>query len=59
MKKLSELVLAVLSESVELLDDLSFWQSWVDELHFLEVVDVSGVEGFFDEGHGDLLLGLL
>jgi len=59
VKELSELVLAVLSNTVELLDDLFLWKRWVNELHFLQVVDDSGVEGFFNEGHGDFPFGFL
>lgn len=59
MKKLSEFVLDVLGEVVELLDDLLVWRGWVDELHLLEAVDDGGVEGLFNQGHRDLLLNLL
>ena len=59
MKEVSELVLDLLSQIVQLSNDLLFWEGWVNELHLLKIQNDIFVEGLLDESHGKFLLRLL
>jgi len=59
VKEVSELVLDLLSQIVQLSNDLLFWEGWVNELHLLKIQNDIFVEGLLDESHGKFLLRLL